>query len=437
MLCAARGRIGVIAVLVVGGVGPHAADRGSPRRERVGAAGRGARRVRARTRVRRARRRDLPARRPADLDAQAHRRPRAASAAAARVDARAIIDESAGLPRAPHGLAVVGGRRHGASPARRSPGTSSTGSTTRRPAPSARSGSTACRTRSPPVTFAPDLVARRRAALHRRGDARPPRELRRHPFRLRAAVRHVRRRAARRRPGAARGLGRDGTARGELVADAARTRRARRRPRRRGGAAAPCARVAGRDRRRRAAGRGRRDLAGTTRPTRRRRSAPTLALLGGLLVLGDGCERAGLFDALAARIAVGARRLAAAAARARVRGRRRGDRRARPRRDRRAAHPGRVRRRAGARGSTPAPPCTRARTSPTRASLLLPVSNLTNLLAFRAADVSFTHFAALMVLPWAALLASSGSGCGAGSRASSRRRPDARRGARRRSRARR
>jgi arsenical pump membrane protein len=29
--------------------------------------------------------------------------------------------------------------------------------------------------------------------------------------------------------------------------------------------------------------------------------APTLALLGGLLALGDGCERAGLFDALAAR----------------------------------------------------------------------------------------------------------------------------------------
>jgi arsenical pump membrane protein len=34
---------------------------------------------------------------------------------------------------------------------------------------------------------------------------------------------------------------------------------------------------------------------------------PTLALLAGLLVLGDGCERAGLFGALAARIASGAR----------------------------------------------------------------------------------------------------------------------------------
>ncbi|MFE0325888.1 arsenic transporter [Streptomyces sp. NPDC003753] len=34
------------------------------------------------------------------------------------------------------------------------------------------------------------------------------------------------------------------------------------------------------------------------------------------------------------------------------------------------------------------------------ASLLLPVSNLTNLLAFGAAGLSFTRFAALMVLPW-------------------------------------
>ncbi|MER6610730.1 SLC13 family permease [Streptomyces sp. NPDC000927] len=34
------------------------------------------------------------------------------------------------------------------------------------------------------------------------------------------------------------------------------------------------------------------------------------------------------------------------------------------------------------------------------ASLLLPVSNLTNLLAFAASGLSFTRFAALMVLPW-------------------------------------
>jgi arsenical pump membrane protein len=39
------------------------------------------------------------------------------------------------------------------------------------------------------------------------------------------------------------------------------------------------------------------------------------------------------------------------------------------------------------------------------ASLLLPVSNLTNLLAFHATDLSFTRFAALMALPTAAVLA--------------------------------
>ncbi|MFJ6017086.1 SLC13 family permease [Streptomyces sp. NPDC092952] len=39
------------------------------------------------------------------------------------------------------------------------------------------------------------------------------------------------------------------------------------------------------------------------------------------------------------------------------------------------------------------------------ASLLLPVSNLTNLLAFTASGLSFTRFAALMALPWAAAVA--------------------------------
>lgn len=38
------------------------------------------------------------------------------------------------------------------------------------------------------------------------------------------------------------------------------------------------------------------------------------------------------------------------------------------------------------------------------ASLLLPVSNLTNLLAFTAAGLTFTHFAALMTLPWLAAI---------------------------------
>ncbi|MFF8697034.1 SLC13 family permease [Streptomyces sp. NPDC015144] len=39
------------------------------------------------------------------------------------------------------------------------------------------------------------------------------------------------------------------------------------------------------------------------------------------------------------------------------------------------------------------------------ASLLLPVSNLTNLLAFTASGLSFTRFAALMALPWATAIA--------------------------------
>lgn len=38
------------------------------------------------------------------------------------------------------------------------------------------------------------------------------------------------------------------------------------------------------------------------------------------------------------------------------------------------------------------------------ASLLLPVSNLTNLLAFSAAGLTFLHFAAIMALPWAAAI---------------------------------
>src|SRR5262249_56051746 len=39
------------------------------------------------------------------------------------------------------------------------------------------------------------------------------------------------------------------------------------------------------------------------------------------------------------------------------------------------------------------------------ASLLLPVSNLTNLLAFAASGLAFPRFAALMALPWLAAIA--------------------------------
>lgn len=131
---------------------------------------------------------------------------------------------------------------------------------------------------------------------------------------------------------------------------------------------------------------------------------PTLALLAGLLVLGDGCERAGLFDALAARIARSARgsarRLlalvfAAAAAVTAVLGLDATVVLLTP-----AAFAAARRARLDARPSLYA--CTHLANT---ASVLLPVSNLTNLLAFRATDLSFAHFAALMAFPWAAMLA--------------------------------
>jgi arsenical pump membrane protein len=131
---------------------------------------------------------------------------------------------------------------------------------------------------------------------------------------------------------------------------------------------------------------------------------PTVGFLAALLVLADGCRRAGLFDALGAAMAFGARGqprrllamvfLAAAgttavlsldativlltpivfATAARLR-------------------------------ANPKPhvyACTHLANS---ASLLLPVSNLTNLLAFQASGLSFTRFAELMALPWLAALA--------------------------------
>jgi arsenical pump membrane protein len=133
-----------------------------------------------------------------------------------------------------------------------------------------------------------------------------------------------------------------------------------------------------------------------------RELAPTVGFLAALLVLADGCRREGLFDALgtilASRSLGDERRLlalvfAAASAvtialgldatvvlltpvvlvcAARLRARMRG----------------------------PGYACVHLANS---ASLLLPVSNLTNLLAFRASGVSFARFGALMLLPtvWA------------------------------------
>jgi arsenical pump membrane protein len=131
---------------------------------------------------------------------------------------------------------------------------------------------------------------------------------------------------------------------------------------------------------------------------------PTIAFLAALLVLADGCRRAGLFDSLGAAMAVGAgrspRRLlmlvfAAAAATTAVLSL-----------DATVvlltpivfATTARLR-------VNPSPHIYACSHLANSASLLLPVSNLTNLLAFQASGLSFTRFAALMVLPWLAVLA--------------------------------
>jgi arsenical pump membrane protein len=131
--------------------------------------------------------------------------------------------------------------------------------------------------------------------------------------------------------------------------------------------------------------------------------APTVGFLAALLLLADGCRRAGMFDALGAWMALGSR--------------------GRPRRL--LAMVFLV---AGATTAvlsldativllTPIVFATAARmlTNPrphvyacshlaNTASLLLPVSNLTNLLAFQASGLSFARFAGLMALPWLAAL---------------------------------
>jgi arsenical pump membrane protein len=131
---------------------------------------------------------------------------------------------------------------------------------------------------------------------------------------------------------------------------------------------------------------------------------PTVGFLAALLVLADGCRRDGLFEALGGMMARGSRGrpvgllalvfgVAAVttavlsldativlltpvvfATTARLR-------------------------------ANPKPPMYACSHLANSASLLLPVSNLTNLLAFHASGLSFTRFGALMLLPWAAVLA--------------------------------
>ena len=157
--------------------------------------------------------------------------------------------------------------------------------------------------------------------------------------------------------------------------------------------------------RRRAAGRGRRAqlsrraLVAERRSARPSGSSPrcSSSLTG---AAAPGCSRRSA-RSMAARLA----RASAPAAGDGVPRRGGDDGGAQPRRHDRAADADRVHDRGEAAAPTPARTCTPARTWPTRASLLLPVSNLTNLLAFRASGLSFARFAALMALPWLVALA--------------------------------
>jgi arsenical pump membrane protein len=131
---------------------------------------------------------------------------------------------------------------------------------------------------------------------------------------------------------------------------------------------------------------------------------PTVGFLAALLVLADGCRRAGVFDALGAGMAIGSRGrpsrllamvfLAAALTTAVLS------------LDATVVLLTPIVFATAARLRTNARPhvyaCTHLANS---ASLLLPVSNLTNLLAFRASGLSFARFAGLMALPWLVALA--------------------------------
>jgi arsenical pump membrane protein len=131
---------------------------------------------------------------------------------------------------------------------------------------------------------------------------------------------------------------------------------------------------------------------------------PTVGFLAALLVLADGCRRAGLFDALGAAMAFEARgqprRLLAmvflsAAATTAVLSLDATIVLLTP-----IVFATAARLRANPRPHVYA--CTHLANS---ASLLLPVSNLTNLLAFQISGLSFARFSELMVLPWLVALA--------------------------------
>ena len=127
---------------------------------------------------------------------------------------------------------------------------------------------------------------------------------------------------------------------------------------------------------------------------------PTVGFLAAILVFGHLCADAGVFEYLGARAAGASRGDPAPAARPGGGPRRRGHGHPDPRRDRCTADPCGADdgdRQLDVRARPHAYACTRLANS---GSLLLPVSNLTNLLAFSAAGLSFGRFTALMVLPW-------------------------------------
>ncbi|MHB1836520.1 MAG: SLC13 family permease [Solirubrobacteraceae bacterium] len=134
------------------------------------------------------------------------------------------------------------------------------------------------------------------------------------------------------------------------------------------------------------------------------RLGPTVGFLAALLVLADGCRRAGVFDAAGSLMARGSRGqprrlqamvfLAAAVTTAVL-----------------SLDPTIVLltpivfATASQLRVSPRPQVYACSHLANSASLLLPVSNLTNLLAFAAAGISFVHFAGLMVLPWLVAIA--------------------------------
>jgi arsenical pump membrane protein len=135
-----------------------------------------------------------------------------------------------------------------------------------------------------------------------------------------------------------------------------------------------------------------------------RELGPTVGFLAALLVLADGCRRAGMFDALGAWMARGARQsprrllalvfIAAAATTAVLS------------LDATIVLLTPIVFATAARlPANPRPHVYACSHLANSASLLLPVSNLTNLLAFHASGLSFARFGGLMALPWLVALA--------------------------------